>query len=306
MFTSIVFSKDRPLQLDLLLKSLALNCTDTKTFVLYTTSSDAYQESYLTLIQEHKDVEFVKQTYSIFDDVHNIVSNISDKYCCFLTDDCIFYRNLEINHEDLDSIFDLTMGQLSGVEDSNDKAISCLSLRVGTNTTTRQINNQIIQDHVPSEIFVKDDKFLLWNWTNIAYGGYWCYPLSVDGHIFKTNLIKDYTEELVLLNTHYSNRGVPRAKSAWKQTPNEFESKLQRFVFDLGPVCTSLKESHVVNSPNNMVQDSHLENRSGDIYNYTALDLKDEFDSGKRIDLNNLDFSGITCPHQEIDILRGL
>jgi len=76
-------------------------------------------------------------------------------------------------------------------------------------------------------------------------------------------------------------------------------------MFELKPVMASLRHSCVVNSPNNKVQDSH-DNKSGDVHNYAPLDLKDEFDSGKRINLKSIDFQNIECPHQELDILQGM
>jgi len=36
------------------------------------------------------------------------------------------------------------------------------------------------------------------------------------------------------------------------------------------------------------------------------LNFEREYESGKRIDLNRLDLSNIQCPHQEIDIMKGL
>ena len=122
----------------------------------------------------------------------------------------------------------------------------------------------------------------------------------------KTSDMKKFTEELCVLNQYYDNCGeVPRAKRAWNQTPNEFESKLQRFFFDISPIMACAEYSCVVNSPNNRVQNT-VANRSGDVYNYTALDLKYEFDEGRRISLDRITIDDIICPHQEINILEGL
>ncbi len=65
------------------------------------------------------------------------------------------------------------------------------------------------------------------------------------------------------------------------------------------------EHSCVVNSPNNRVQDQ-IKNRNGDKYNYVPLDLRDEFQDGKRLSLKNINFEGIVCPHQELDILQGI
>jgi len=68
----------------------------------------------------------------------------------------------------------------------------------------------------------------------------------------------------------------------------------------------SMPHSVVVNTPNNRVQDTHTENRSGDEYDYTPQFLLSKYLSGQRIELESLDFSDIKCPHTEIDILKGL
>lgn len=291
MFTSIVFSKDRPLQLDLCLKSIKQNLfAANKVVVLYKTS-DGYDTNYSQLADEHPDVEFFKQGYSIFQDIKTILAD-STEYVIFFTDDDIIYRKCELTEADIASAFD------------NDAC--CVSLRLGINTSMRDYGDGVLRrDNIPEQI-MRLSNTLIWNRTSIPVGGYWAYPLSVDGHIFETRDIKKFTEELCILNNHYDNCGtVPRAKYAWSQTPNEFESKLQRFFFELSPIMTCPEYSCVVNSPNNRVQNT-VANRSGDVYNYTALDLKDEFDEGRRIRLDGITIDDIICPHQEINILEGL
>ena len=67
----------------------------------------------------------------------------------------------------------------------------------------------------------------------------------------------------------------------------------------------SLKTSCVVNSPNNRVQNT-IKNRHGDEFSYDAQFLNEKFLGGYRINLDHIDFPEIVCPHQELDILKGL
>jgi len=129
-------------------------------------------------------------------------------------------------------------------------------------------------------------------------GGYWAYPLSVDGHIFERSTLELYCEELEVLDKY-------NTKNPWQQTPNEFEGKLQRFFFDLPPLMAAPRESCVVNSPNNRVQET-IQNRNGDTYSYSSEELRKYFKQGKRLSLSKVPFGKIACPHQEIDILKGL
>ena len=121
--------------------------------------------------------------------------------------------------------------------------------------------------------------------------------MSVDGHIFRKQDIEEMFDEMWYLSKRYDT---------WEQTPNRVESIMQRFWTTTPPMIASFMNSVVVNSPNNRVQDSHLLNKSGEVYNYTSEDLLAKYLDGHRIDMGKLDFSNIECPHTEIDIMKGL
>ena len=71
------------------------------------------------------------------------------------------------------------------------------------------------------------------------------------------------------------------------------------------PMMAAPRESCVVNSPNNRVQET-IQNRNGDTYSYSSEELCKYFKQGKRLSLSKIPFGNIACPHQEIDILKGL
>tara|TARA_R110002167_G_scaffold221731_1_gene426682 strand:- start:27 stop:923 length:897 start_codon:yes stop_codon:yes gene_type:complete len=297
MFTSIIFSKDRALQLDLALKSIRENfLPNNKIIVIYSTSSDIYEQSYLELSLEHPDVKLLKQTSSIFKDIHCAITACESEYVMFFTDDNIVYRKVEFTEEDVFDLFNVPIQDMFG----NDVTYCSLSLRLGKNTINRDYGDGILRpDKTPDVCSIKDP-FIIWNRTSLRPGGYWAYPLSVDGHIFEKEAIIPFCDELLVLEQHYSN-----TDHKWRQTPNEFEAKLQRFYFDLPSAMAAPFLSCVVNSPNNRVQDT-IENRNGDHYSYSHVDLNKHFKNGARLSLAKINFNNITCPHQEIDILKGL
>ena len=130
MFTSIVFSKDRPLQLDLCLKSIKQNLfANNKIVVLYATS-DGYDINYNQLIDEHLDVEFFKQRYSIFEHIRTILDDASE-HIMFFTDDDIVYRKCQPTEDDINSAF------------NNDAC--CISLRLGLNTSMRDYGDGVLR-----------------------------------------------------------------------------------------------------------------------------------------------------------------
>lgn len=285
MISSIIFSKDRALQLDLTLKSILQNFSQCNQITVITKCSKReHCDSYKILREEYKNISFVKQSDSIFRDISRCVSRVKNKYVSFFTDDNIVYREVGLNYNGFNSLEDLF--------NLNDAC--CLSLRLGKNTVTRDYGDGVLRpDNVPPLAW--SDPYLLWNRTSIPPGGYWSYPLSVDGHIFKKQDMMRFCKELSILDKTLS----------FKQTPNEFEGKLQRFWFDIPPVMASLEYSCVVNSPNNRVQ-NHMQNWHGREFSYSPIKLNNMFRRGCRLDMEDIDFSDISCPHQEIDITKGL
>ena len=278
MITSIIFSKDRPLQLDLCLNSINKNFPDSQNIVIHN-NSDQFQDAQKNIESDHSKVQFWQQSGSLFSDVYWAIYNSSNEYICFFTDDNILYSELPAIRKD--------------VLDHGD--MSCFSLRMGTNISQRSHSGQIYQD-APAEVFQLDENTICWNKTRNAYGSYWSYSLSVDGHIFKKKDILDMLDEMCYLNERYR----------WTQTPNTLESIMQRFWTTTPPMMSSFVTSVVVNSPNNRVQNSHLTNKSGEFFDYSAEELLKQYSEGKRIDLNLLSFDDIKCPHTEVDIMKGL
>jgi hypothetical protein len=277
LITSIVFSKNRPLQLDLTLRSIEKNFADcSRVIVLHNNDYTNYSNAHATLCAEHDQVISWRQGESIFSDVLAIALGADDDYICFFTDDDIFYRPF-------------VCGDYSNLNDTN---MSCFSLRMGTNITERQHDGVTGQDKC-KQMYSMDNDIVAWPKTWHMYGSYWSYDLSVDGHIFRKEDVIQMMDELYLLQSRYK----------WGNTPNNLESEMQRFWALRGNYILSPRHSVVVNSPNNRVQDSH-NNRSGDVFSYDGEFLLDKYMSGYRINIDNLNFSNIKCPHTEIDLIK--
>lgn len=277
MIKTIIFSKDRPLQLDLTIQSLLKNLKQsTQNVVLYKASDNNYSLAYKELRKRYEeDVKFISET-NLFKQILR-ETHTSNPYVNFLTDDCIVYRPVLF-----DKSFEKRM---------SDSTICCFSLRLGENIQYRYHDGVKFYDDIPR--FMKDEEFLLFNRLSILPGGYFAYPLSVDGHIFNKTTIQNLVYNLNRYNEYVEE--MP-------ETPNVFESLLQKFFFDIPPIMFCHEHSSVVNSPNNRVQNSH-KNCFGANYNYHQNDLLAKFMAGFRIDIKSLDFSNIECPHQEIKLL---
>jgi tetratricopeptide (TPR) repeat protein len=115
---ALVFSKDRPLQLDGALRSWKRHCRDaasTKVKVLYKASSSRLSSLYARLKQEHPDVDFVREG----DFRRDVLTLLRDEnYVLFAVDDTVFIR-------------DFAMADIVGALDRHPEALG-FSLRLGT------------------------------------------------------------------------------------------------------------------------------------------------------------------------------
>lgn len=305
MITAIVYSKDRPLQLDLCLNSIAKNFDQASSVIVIYKATDIYEESYRTLQSEHPDVIFILQGGSIFKDTLDVISSTENDFVCFFTDDDIVYQKVPnirydiLGDEGFISVHERgSSGERLVTREKVESQIHCFSLRMGLNITKRFHEGHLYEDTpVPSMLQRIDEQNMCWAKTLREYGSYWSYSLSVDGHIFRKKDMELMFDEMWYLNQKYTD---------WEQTPNRIESVMQRFWTDSKPLIASFINSVVVNSPNNRVQDSHLSNRFGEAYNYDADTLLEKYLLGRRINIDKLNFGQIECPHTEIDLMRGM
>lgn len=280
MITSIIFSKDRPLQLDLCLNSLKENFLDTDQIVVIEKYSDDYKDALHTLKREHDDVTFYKQSKSIYVDLYQWSLLSKNNYICFFTDDDIFFKKFHCSQ--YDEIF------------AQQNNVCCFSLRLGLNIDRRSHFGAMLEDK-PMAFYEVGDCLVV-SKTAHVYGGYWSYSHSVDGHIFRKKDIQTIMSELSYLDEKFS----------FKQTPNEVESQMQKFWPISENFIIAPKQSRVVNSPNNRVSNTHNENVSGENHNLSPEYLLNLYRNNKRINLQALNLDEIYCPHQEINIIEGI
>jgi len=263
----IIFSKNRASQLHLLLESLEKNSKDLfdTIFVIYTYTEKDYLDGYNKIIEKFPKVSFVIEN-DFFKDSMKLVSNNSFEYTTFMVDDNVFYKELPINREKIFNLFN----------DQN-KPISCFSLRLGLNCNYSHPANlsYTIGNYETVDDFIKINI----NEQKVDFA----YPLSVDGHIFKTDFIKSCLSSIGL----FSN-------------PNTLESKLQYLLNRIDKNMCFLKESVLVGIPNNIVNNTH-KNRRGLKFYFSEKDLNIKYNNGETINLEGLDFSDINGPHKEIE-----
>lgn len=258
----IIFSKNRACQLELLLNSINENSNNVfdQIIVLYRFDNDEYKNGYDKLILNHNNIVFVNEN-NFYYDLLNLISDDYD-FTTFLVDDAVLFKPIPLfKNQILELIDDDTI---------------CFSLRLGFNCVyshpanityklgKHQISNDIISfDYTEQEV------------------GDFKYPLSTDGHIFKTKTIKS-----LLLQIPFNN-------------PNSLEASLQVFINRIPKKIHCFFESKIVSIPANLVNTTFI-NRHGLEHFMSEKDLNDKFILGESIDLSNLNFEDVNGPHKEI------
>lgn len=259
MINIILFSRDRACQLELLLRSMKLLFKEYKEHqinVLYTYSNQNFENGYNILMEEYSEVNFIKEN-NFKEDVMKLI-DVNNKYTVFFVDDIIFKEKFTLKCKQIE-IF------------SNDDSFACLSLRLHT-----QLNYCYTMNVSMKSPNMDSNGIFNWRGTDADFN----YTMSLDGHIFKTDMILNLMKDIEFCN------------------PNSLEGSLAcRPPYDK-PLMICFQKSVIFNNPINKVQTNNP-NRHGFI---DAYYLNDMFLSGKRIKLEPyLGLQNISC-HQEMPI----
>jgi hypothetical protein len=263
MFNVIIFSKDRACQLDLLIRSINKyyrGSSGDNVKVLYTYSTEYFKEGYGILKDREYGIDLVYEGGSSFKELTENLIDPRNPYTFFLVDDDVFKNPFDIDCKEME-IF------------KSDEDIACLSLRMhpGINYC------YTIPCDSPAPEISPD---LTWKWRGEV--GDWGYPMSLDGHIFRTSDI------------------LPLMKSLDYSSPNTLEGTLANHPLSREKmVC--LKDSVIVNNPCNKVQTDNA-NHCGDI---SAEFLNNAYLNGGEISMINIHGVKNTAPHTELEILIG-
>lgn len=260
----VVFSKDRSLQLELFIRSFNKYVIDSEKYsinVLYTFSDNDFKKGYDILIDEYSNIKFIKEDNFKLN-LLNIINTLED-YTVFFVDDNVFKNKIDF-YDEQEKIF------------KDDLSILCRSLRLHPRLK-RCYPMNLTYTKTPS--FNKINNSLIFDWR--GQQGDYGYPMSLDGHIFRTNEILPYIN-----NLNYNN---PNSLEAILSINPNFTKKYM--------ICYD--KSIIVNNPCNIVQTNNS-NLHGD---QDSKKLNLDFISGKRISLSNIDgIDNISC-HQEIKII---
>jgi glycosyltransferase involved in cell wall biosynthesis len=264
---ALIFSKNRAMQLEALLRSLYDNCSDSSKLnikVLFTADTELFLSQYFKLRTEFSSVDFIQQT----DFKSNLLSIIDGhEYLMFLVDDNIFVREFSIT-----KITDCLKEEPGALG---------FSLRLGVNTTYCYSMNK------PQTLPVfkmKVNDSLLYDWTKSEYD--FNYPLEVSSSVFRvSDLIP------VLEKSNYIN-------------PNSLElvlDSVKKFYIQFRPLLFCAETSISFCVPINKVQ-TDIPNRTGSDNTYTPENLARLYENGERINISSLKRFVPNACHQEVEL----
>jgi hypothetical protein len=260
----IIFSKDRALQLDGLLRSMLHHVTGAYSIhVLYCASNTAHALAYQELadgIQNTDRIQWTKEA-DYKEDLVRMLQGTQTASVCFLVDDIVFIRRVNLDTLDRNAMTD-----------------GIVSLRLGGQITFCYTKQKAM--HLPTlNPSKKQDDLLKFSWEEGCYD--WAYPLSVDGHIFPTSEILVASK---LLNY---------------RAPNTFERALKILtpLYQKRPgYC--FESPRILNIPLNRVQDEN-DNLSGEI---SPEYLLAKWQAGLTLDIKALENISTNSVHKEVPV----
>lgn len=260
MLNLVVFSKDRACQLDLLLRSLRTHLAwldPGEISVLYAHSTAPYARGYETVRALHPGVRFVAEADAAsFRDATLALVDTARPLTTFLVDDDVLLAGFSLDDPELARL-------------ATRPELACVSLRLAPRI---DYCYSLDRPAPPPEL----DADRTWAWPGAP--GDWAYPMSLDGHVFRTVELLPLLEQLPFSN------------------PNSLEAVLAEHPLPL-PRSGCYEEPRLLNVPANRVQDT-APNRHGSI---PAELLNDRFLAGERIAAASLDGVVNRAPHHELD-----
>jgi hypothetical protein len=263
----IIFSKDRAMQLDAVLRSLWLHCRDignADVKVLYTTSDAAHENQYAHLMKMHPQVEFIRE----YDFKLQLLLNIAYyPFVFFAVDDCMFVKPF------------LLKDVVSAIDEHQD--VLGFSFRLGRNTTYCYSRDRFQQLPVFQEL---KNGFVKFHWASGEYN--FGYPLEVSSSMYRTKDLFTLLAESPFQNPNTLEFQL--AHQAWKYAGSHGYA-----------ISNAVSLAFCI--PVNIVQRVY-KNRGGANSRYTIQELFRLFQEGYRIHVEQ--YSGFVpgACHQEVEL----
>ena len=262
--TCIIFSRDRAMQLDALLRSIELYSLSSFNVIIQYSCSYIHRNSYEKLKKNYIKYEFIEES-SFMNTLQSIVQSIQTSCLFFLVDDQVFIRPFNI------------MEILQKM-----KKNTFFSLRLGRCI----IDFGIYHERLYPIYKVLEGDFLIWKWRENIYQKDWGYQFSVDGTVYRT---LDIIRAMMAITF---------------KAPNSFEDNMNKVCFfrkdNVGisyfnPVVINL----IINASRHEKAYEHFE--SGE---YTTDDMLKLWERGFSLSLDKIASIPFSATHYIVDDIR--
>lgn len=273
----LIFSKDRPMQLELTIRSLykhlkSISTIPVSTYVLYKATLPEYQKGYME-IENKEALHFIRER-NFYEDVLRITSNIYFSHIMFVVDDTVFIKDFNID---------------TGINLLNEnRSILGLSLRLGNNTNFCYMSNQNQCMKKPIE---RKGEFNIWAWKDSS--GDFGYPLELSSSIYRTSDIIDILYRV----EKFVNPNVMELFMDEHRKSNQVCSKVSQRPY-LASFETSIAFSNPLNITQDMWQNKHQQNSHNSL-----IKLNQKFLQGYRIVLEPFETLTPNSAHYEHEII---
>ena len=268
----IIFSMNRACQLDNLLSSLKMNYVDyqsSKINVVYKYTNEEMGLGYRNCSREHPFADFTLETNFQKNVVESI--DVSRDHTMFLVDDILVLRKFSLSDPSFEE---------SEFANLKDESVVCHSLRLHPGINECYSLNQK-ETNVKNPTYIGN--LMVWNWREQIAD--WAYPMSVDGHIFKSRFIRKISEKI-----KYSN-------------PNTFEAAMSNLAnagyIQASKMTCSKLASKLLNIPVNIVQ-NEFKNKHTNTHNVDVLNK--EYLAGRRLSFQHLTNHINTSVHVDLPL----
>lgn len=263
MINTVIFSKDRGCQLELLLRSMKEFYPEhvpSGVTIICKWTTPKYEAGYVKTFRTHPGYHYVTEQERDFRRWVVDTVDATKKYTVFFVDDNVFKEPFSYSDPEFKRF-------------EEDDEIACLTLRMHPRI------NYCYTEKRPTPAPTVWQGAGLWRWKDVGLLGDWSYTMSVDGHIFRTSDILPYVQ-----GCSYQNPNT--MEGSWWRTP------IQK------PFMQCYQRSRVMNIPFNRVQDANG-NHAGDV---SAEYLNEQYLAGKKISLNPIRGLDNVSAHQEIPL----
>lgn len=222
--TGVIFSFNRPVQLELLLRSYAHYVKNPQPLVVqYGAKGEAFAQAYAQVAKLYPSVRFVREE-KFRDTLNTLLASLKTPKIFFLVDDILFTRPTD-------------MASFAALDTA--KYLPTLRLAPILNYSYTAAQRQL-----PPTFRKGPNHMLAFTWYEA--GNEWAYPMSVDGNLYSTAAL------------------TVMSRIAPFKAPNSYEGALMRFAPAFAKkegLCFEYPK--ILNNPCNIVQ-SEVHNRAGD------------------------------------------